>query len=893
MFWLYNFTLSPGLTHGSLQMNIASVVPVTPESKDYVDASPALSEMSRQTHVNIAASYVSPQNVQIVEDPSRAQWAACRLICCCQPCYKSKPSTPGPFACERRGCPNTHGNWDVEAQRKDWGGESDSAGVIGPDGLPGIGWSGFCSYNCALQTYFNINYEMCCISEGVKPPTDGVEECAGCANCCIASCCVRQMYDPADDMLQKAGWDVEAGGLHLCCYTASPNWTTTTESLEPAGVNQLVTKMAIRAFTPEQVANVNQYPDEFDTQLYLKQVIANKVLASEQLYDKAYSDHVRDTAASFATLGGNSVKPLQNVSTIFELYAQARVTEPTLKLFLTNEGGDSNKMNGGHCATSIKGIRRAMTKIKLSYGENVLALTDVCRGSLMFASIDALGNALKWMIDHPEVVQVLRIKNRFLEGKAAPGGYRDVLVNCRFPTDPHRHVFEVQLHLQTYHDLKKGGGGHKVYKIARFMDAVMNPVSTYNLNNSIKEAALNEMDTAMFQRIQLFANGDVCQSVYTVYESEFVGSIRGEKDVTNVMACLLGVCIGGAIQQEIENNNMKNILVGMVIEPPCPPIEVRDKTKDNRKNIRQKKMVVEGGLLSLCCMMHNELKPLFVAGMNNKDHDLKAMLLEQWQEDWMYCDHILQLMGGELASLLDGDASGSTTLGEMKGVNSLFCLSMCTEYNKMQEKQKRRTEKIARIEALNKLPVLDFIAGNIHVPQQQSEETKEIDCFEFETNEQNSAKVTLLFDEVFDSFIKHEGIDNWEKESFQGPNRFGASICIDTRDGDGSSSEISKQKIHVSPKVWCGTEYFDEKFQQFETESRRGEAMDTCLVPVVIALPTEPGRYEMTLVKDANLGPEHMSWPENLIPTRANWTKIISTKINFVVDLAAVLKMEG
>ena len=624
---------------------------IAPEK--YTGITPAPNLMTRD-FCHISASEVSPFNHQLVEDENRAMRAVGRMICCCQPCYSSTPSTPGPFNCERKGCNNTHGNWDVAAQRKTWEIQPEHTGFLGPDGLPGIGWSGFCSYNCAVQTYFNIKYSVCCTSEGTAIPTDDVECGGGCASCCMATCCIRQMYDPADDRLQKAGWDVEAGGGHCCCYTASPAWAQNTESLEPEGVQQLVKQIAVRNFTPEQVNKVNEFPENFGEQIYMKQVITTQVLNSEKLYDQAYTAHVQETAASFATVDGNSVKPLQNVSTIFELYEQARTTEETLKLFLTTEGADPTKMNGGHCATSVKGIRRAMTKIHMSYSENILALTDVCRGSLMFHDIDTLGNALQWMVDHPEVVQVLRIKNRFLEGKAAPGGYRDVLVNCRFPNDPLRHVFEVQLHLQAYHDLKKGGGGHKVYKIARFWDAVVNPVSTYNRNKAIEGAALNETDNAMFQRMQEFANGEICHSIYTMYES-VAGSIRGQKDVGNVMACLLGLCIGGAIMKEIEANNMKNIrFEGMITDPPCPPVECRD-TKKGRKDVlvRRNAIAVEGGLLSLCCLIHNVLKPLFEGNTNMKDCDLKAVLLESFKEDWSYTADILDSLNGDLASVLD------------------------------------------------------------------------------------------------------------------------------------------------------------------------------------------------------------------------------------------------
>jgi hypothetical protein len=237
-----------------------------------------------------------------------------------------------------------------------------------------------------------------------------------------------------------------------------------------------------------------------------------------------------------------------------------------------------------------------------------------------------------------------------------------------------------------------------------------------------------------------------------------------------------------------------------------------------------------------------------------------------------------------------GDASGTTTIDEMKGVNSLFCLSMVGQYKDTQKLQQRRSEREERIQQLNTYPVVDFIAGTIHASKNSSEETK-TEAFEFEKNKDNTATVTLVFDEVFDPFIKDTSIESWKKKYKNLPNRLGASICIGNKDSDGSSSEISKQKIHVThvpPRTWCGHEYYNEDRKEFETETNRTahEAIEACLVPLVIQLPTEPGQYEMTLVKDSSFSQRapHCDIPYNYnFPTQAKWTKIISTKIQFVV----------
>jgi len=83
-------------------------------------------------------------------------------------------------------------------------------------------------------------------------------------------------------------------------------------------------------------------------------------------------------------------------------------------------------------------------------------------------------------------VDVLRIKPR-LSPKfkaSSSGGYRDVLVNLRFPlleSPLDTYIVEVQLHLSSYLRLKKEEiGGHKTYRVARdlhiFDESVTKPL---------------------------------------------------------------------------------------------------------------------------------------------------------------------------------------------------------------------------------------------------------------------------------------------------------------------------------------------------------------------------------------------------------------------------------
>ena len=194
------------------------------------------------TFVPLTASFASPDNHKHASRANPLFPFVCRFVCCCLPCRRGGvPSTPGPFKCERKGCTNTHGNWDAERQQT----------VLTENGLPRIGISGFCSYECAIQTYFEIKYEVCCIREG-SPILTSENDIDCICGCCLGItaqlCCMRVLYNPADERMVQAmkqagrspSKDVEMGGAHCCCYTGAPNWAQNTESLEVGGVGMYV-----------------------------------------------------------------------------------------------------------------------------------------------------------------------------------------------------------------------------------------------------------------------------------------------------------------------------------------------------------------------------------------------------------------------------------------------------------------------------------------------------------------------------------------------------------------------------------------------------------------------------------------------------------------------------
>ena len=60
-----------------------------------------------------------------------------------------------------------------------------------------------------------------------------------------------------------------------------------------------------------------------------------------------------------------------------------------------------------------------------------------------------------------------QVKDRFSPGKAARGGWRDLVLSCRFKDDPNGHVFEIQIHHDVFLSTRKHLGGHDVYAVFR------------------------------------------------------------------------------------------------------------------------------------------------------------------------------------------------------------------------------------------------------------------------------------------------------------------------------------------------------------------------------------------------------------------------------------------
>ena len=126
----------------------------------------------------------------------------------------------------------------------------------------------------------------------------------------------------------------------------------------------------------------------------------------------------------------------------------------------------------------VKTTSRAMVKLFRSYDEDVGKLCDLCRCSLVFATVKDLADGLLMICkdNDVEIQSCNPLKQRFAieyDDKIS-AGYRDVQLSVKIKTDENQknglaaehHLCEVQLHLKSFYE-KKGEGGHDNYKIAR------------------------------------------------------------------------------------------------------------------------------------------------------------------------------------------------------------------------------------------------------------------------------------------------------------------------------------------------------------------------------------------------------------------------------------------
>ena len=107
-----------------------------------------------------------------------------------------------------------------------------------------------------------------------------------------------------------------------------------------------------------------------------------------------------------------------------------------------------------------------------------------------------------------DTVDILRVKARLSPQfeASSSGGYRDVLVNLRFPlleSPLDTYIVEVQLHLSSFLRLKKEEiGGHKTYRVARDLH-IFDESVTKPLISEIERRQLYGVSTGTVQVLDL------------------------------------------------------------------------------------------------------------------------------------------------------------------------------------------------------------------------------------------------------------------------------------------------------------------------------------------------------------------------------------------------------
>jgi len=145
------------------------------------------------------------------------------------------------------------------------------------------------------------------------------------------------------------------------------------------------------------------------------------------------------------------------------LYAEAAVAEMESRritqALAERTGGIAVFPPGG----GLKGKQRAEEKIMVELEGDASGLMDIARSSIEYPTVDAVYQALQFLILHG--YDVVRMKDRAIDPLAS--GFWDIHLNLR--TSNH-HIIELQLHLREILRYSMGEG-HKKYEQVRNIEA--------------------------------------------------------------------------------------------------------------------------------------------------------------------------------------------------------------------------------------------------------------------------------------------------------------------------------------------------------------------------------------------------------------------------------------
>jgi hypothetical protein len=107
---------------------------------------------------------------------------------------------------------------------------------------------------------------------------------------------------------------------------------------------------------------------------------------------------------------------------------------------------------------------RAKEKVDAWLGGKWEYLSDIVRSSVAVDSYRDIPNVLK-QLEKSGIEIARKPTDRF--ANPTPGGYRDLLLNVKYPNG---HVGELQIHTKALLTAKESGGGHKFYEQQRHID---------------------------------------------------------------------------------------------------------------------------------------------------------------------------------------------------------------------------------------------------------------------------------------------------------------------------------------------------------------------------------------------------------------------------------------
>eukprot|EP00301_Raphidiophrys_heterophryoidea_P003084 c11408_g1_i2.p1 GENE.c11408_g1_i2~~c11408_g1_i2.p1 ORF type:complete len:738 (+),score=182.38 c11408_g1_i2:109-2322(+) len=237
-----------------------------------------------------------------------------------------------------------------------------------------------------------------------------------------------------------------------------------------------------------------------------------------QLSDKAVNDRasqVRQVVASATDINPTEIEYVQ------KLFAEAKAAQPKMQDILNHiqESCKANNIPVRVEMGDLKSVERSMEKTVEEYDNDFSRLLDITRGSIECHTIKDATEAVKILstmcelVDSDLRVEIVRVKNRLDEkfpAAAESGGYRDLLINIRLTSG---HICELQIHLESFIALKKGGG-HKIYSIARSLHLLDSEMSQVRVSeqelSTIDHSTVRDTLQSAFDRV---AKGS-CQALF-------------------------------------------------------------------------------------------------------------------------------------------------------------------------------------------------------------------------------------------------------------------------------------------------------------------------------------------------------------------------------------------